>query len=105
MSMSNEGGAAVVPSRFWIGWYEPVDEAEDPRPLTWPLPNGVQYWISGWRGDMSAATMVAVVDAATEEAAKKLIESLWKPDGWRFCEEQEPGWMPPPCRFPPGATP
>lgn len=89
---------------FWISWYEPIDESQDSRPLKWPLPATIDYWVSGWRGDMSAATLCAVVDAASEDEAKKLIGEYWKPAEWRFCNPNELGWRPPADRFPPKVT-
>ena len=90
-------------SRFWVSWYEPVDEAiKDPRPRKWPLPQTViHYWVSGWTGDMDAATLCAVVDAASEDAAKaEVMLSGWSPREWRFVEAVAPDWMPPADRFP-----
>lgn len=86
--------------RFWLSWFEPVDEeSPDPRPKEWPLADGiVHYWVTGW--GMSTATLVAVVDAEDEDAAKNAIRRQgWSP-GWRFCEPQPDGWMPPEDRFP-----
>lgn len=75
--------------RFWIGWNEPGD---DPRPTAWPLPPLIHYWISG-EGD-GYHTLCAVVDAASEAAAKDLIDSLWYPTDWRFCQEKADTWRP-----------
>lgn len=88
---------------YWVSWYEPVDDRRDPRPLSWPLPNSITYWISGWRGDMSAATICAAIDADSQEEAESLVRRYWQPESWRFCNEHAYGWRPPADRFPPPA--
>lgn len=83
-------------TRYWVSWYEPVGEAQDPRPRKWPLPEAIpHYWVSGWVGDMSAATLCAIVDARCEEEAKRFVQDAgWSPSSWRFCEERAPDWLP-----------
>lgn len=91
----------MVVKRWWVSWYEPMDASGDYRPQTWPLPPSIpHYWCSGQTFDGDAATLCAVVDADTEEAAKDEVRKLWKPAGWRFCNEKAPGWMPASDRFP-----
>ena len=78
--------------RFWISWEEPGD---DPRPLTVPSPI---WWCTGWGDDY--ATVCAVVDAKSEDAAREQVESQWQPQSFRFVTAVDEGWMPPPDRFP-----
>lgn len=82
--------------RWWISWYEPVGEGEDYRPTKWPLAKPIlKYWCSGYAGDMEEAILCAVIDTASEEAAKKLIAAQgWKPREWRFCDEKALDWLP-----------
>jgi hypothetical protein len=91
-------------TRYWVRWEEPLDESEDYRPRVWPLPAAiVKYWCSGYCGDMSAATLCAIVDAPSRGDVEALILAAWGPPStrtWSFCEEREGGWMPPPDRFP-----
>lgn len=87
--------------RWWISWYEPVDESEDYRPHNWPLPSTIPaYWCSGWEGSGKAATLCAIVDAPTPDKAMEEIKAHWKPREWRFCEPRDEGWWPRPDRFP-----
>lgn len=80
--------------RFWISWYQPT---EDYRPIKFPIP--VEWWCSGERAD-GASTLCAMVDALTEEAAKKEIQKYWHEAGeWRFCDEKAIDWLPG-SRFP-----
>lgn len=81
--------------RWWISWYEPVDEQGDYRAIRWPLADGIKkYWCSGWTGDGKSATLCAVIDAATEDEAKQIVRDHWKPGEWRFCEEKPLHWRP-----------
>ena len=85
--------------RFWISWEEPVDDTGDWRPLHIPVPEEIKnYWCSGYGDDY--ATICAVVDADNEAAAKDLVYQEWRPQKWRFCEEQAVDWRPDPGRFP-----
>jgi hypothetical protein len=85
--------------RWWVSWWEPVNEDGDYRPMKWPLPPEIpKYWNSATAS--FGAGLCAVVDAPSEEEVKKLIEQYWKPAEWRFCNEVEPGWRPEPTRFP-----
>lgn len=103
--MNKKAIAAVKKTvRFWISWYQPT---EDYRPVKWPLPPEIPgFWCSGYGAD-DAATLCAVVDAPTEASAKRIIQAKrnWpETHRWRFCEGKEPGWMPPPDRFPHGKS-
>lgn len=82
--------------RFWISWNE---YSEDWRPITDPPTRAIiGWWKSGEAGDGSYATLCAVVDAASEGAAKKAVKKNWPPERmppvWRFCEEKPADFMP-----------
>lgn len=85
-------------SLWWISWYQP---GEDYRALTWPPPPAIlAYWCSGYTGDGSHATVVALVRAPTAAQARaEVVASEAWPDAGeeRFCE---PRTGPPGDRFP-----
>lgn len=87
--------------RFWISWYEPLDDTEDYRPRKWPLaPAIVAYWCTGYTSD-DQATLCAIVDAENEEAAEQAVEDQgWSPARWRFCNPVSTTHWPEPTRFP-----
>jgi len=89
--------------RWWISWEEPTPKG-DYRPLHVPVPDAVKkWWCSGYGGfgaEDSYATLCAVVDAPTEEEARKAIRVEWEPQEWRFCEECTLDWRPNAGRFP-----
>lgn len=69
----------------WISWHQPTD---DYRPTQFPPTTGVLAW---WKtGDSEkGATLVALVDAVTDEAAQEHVRRNWPEAGeWRFCEEK-----------------
>lgn len=86
--------------RFWLSWYEPNDQG-DYRPIKWPVvPSVLHWWCTGEVIDGSAFTLVALVEAASEAAAKEVIKDHWCPSKWRFCEERGADWTPDSGRFP-----
>ena len=67
----------------------------DPRPVNWPIKH--PYWVTGYAGDDSYATVVAYADDLTEiksnwpEAADIDIEEV---DGYRFTSRfPKPNWF------------
>ena len=72
------------PARYWLGWRERV--AEFPQQ---ELPVEVLgAWCSGWAADDSYSTMVAWVEARSEEAARAVILKHWgEGKEWRFCTQ------------------
>lgn len=70
----------------WISWFQPT---EDHRPIKFPPTEKVLGW---WcTGDSSKGqTLVALVDAESEEEAKSHILLNW-PEvvDWRFCAERD----------------
>lgn len=70
--------------RFWASWVQPTD---DHRPKTYP-PNAaiLGWWCSGYDADDNA-TLVALIEAADEDAALRAVTADW-PEiaGWRFIE-------------------
>ena len=79
--------------RYWISWYQPT---EDYRPLKWPLPKEILgWWCSGLRCSDDASTLVAWVEAESNESAEKLIKKYWpEAKEWRFNDEVELDWKP-----------
>lgn len=82
--------------RFWISWYQPT---EDYRPVYDPAkesePLNHLYWCSGQRGSDDAWTLCAVVDASTDEEARRIVQRYWpEAHEWRFCELKASDWMP-----------
>lgn len=87
--------------RFWISWEQP---GEDYRPLSVQYPAGfLGWWCSGYAGDGSYSTLIALTDAESEQQAHEVIRKLWPeaPGGekqfrhdWRFSEERPDGWTP-----------
>ena len=78
--------------RFWLSWYE---ESEDYRPLTFPPNEAILgWWCSGYCSDDSS-TIVALVEAGSEEAAWKAVRLDW-PEAVRerFCEAREDSYLP-----------
>lgn len=75
--------------RYWMSWYQTTD---DYRPLTYP-PNGaiLGWWCTGHRNSDDAATIVALVGADNEGAAKDAIKRDWsEASEWRICREFAP---------------
>jgi hypothetical protein len=83
--------------RFWLSWEETSD---DYRPITDPPNQAVlAWWCSGTAGDGSYSTLVAMVEAEDEIAAKRAVVLSWPPARgvapmWRFCEERGFDWRP-----------
>lgn len=100
--------------RFWISWYEPLDDTEDYRPRKWPLaPAIVAYWCTGHSVSLrktkngnedafyDSASLCAIIDAENEPAAKQAVEDQgWSPATWRFCDQVSTTHWPEPTRFP-----
>lgn len=97
--------------RFWLSWYEPVDDSGDYRPdLEYPTRPEVQrYWCSGMHfediagfGHSTFATLCAVVDATSEAKAWEAIDASWsgRNNQVRFSEERALDWRPHGGRFP-----
>lgn len=89
---------------WWISWNQAADPQHglDSRPVKWPPPEPVlAFWESGYAGDGSYTTVVALVRAATEAEAQRVITMAWSPGvgEWRFCREHDAS-KPPGDRFP-----
>ena len=72
--------------RYWLSWNE---TSKDYRPLKDPPNRGViAWWCSGYAGDDSYSTMVALVEAKNEREAKTVIQKDWpgRRREWRFIE-------------------
>lgn len=78
--------------RFWLSWEE---TSEDYRPISDPPNRAVlAWWCSGEAGDGSYSTLVALVEAESEDRAKLAIALSWPVEKkvttwrkWRFCNE------------------
>jgi len=69
----------------WISWYQPT---EDYRPTQYPPTEGILAWWKTGESDRGA-TLVALIDAETEDAAKGHIHLNWpEASEWRFCEDR-----------------
>ena len=80
--------------RFWLSWYAC-------REFIYDGP----WWISGYTTDADGsdvAVICAAVEAVSEEAAKRTIESASNGGliEWRFCTEKSDDWDPFCDRFP-----
>lgn len=89
---------------WWLSWNQLADPKHglDSRPVKWPPPVAVLgFWESGFAGDGSYTTVVALVRAPSEADAKRVITAAWSPGvgEWRFCDEH-PADQPPGDRFP-----
>jgi hypothetical protein len=84
--------------RWWISWYELGD---DPK----TNPSGVvAFYCTGFRVVDDAATICAVVDASSEEAAREIVRKGWpgaSDKEWRFVSARPRGWLPSSERFKP----
>lgn len=73
-------------TRFWLSWYE---KSEDYRPLNDPPNERILGW---WNTGFSPGytTIVALVEAYTEEAAWAAVEGDWPGASKeiRFCEDK-----------------
>lgn len=72
----------------WISWVQPT---EDHRPINFPPTESVlAWWCTGEKGgDTPASTLVALVDAEDEDAAKSAVLCNWpEATEWRFCEDK-----------------
>lgn len=69
----------------WLSWYQPT---EDHRPVSYPPNEGVLAWFCTGRSERGA-TIVALIEADTEEQAKEIALKDW-PEivDWRFCEDK-----------------
>ena len=90
---------------YWLSWQQNADPEHgiDYRPPQWPPPDPVlAFWGTGYAGDGSYATVVALVRAATENKAQRIITRAWNPGvgEWRFCREYGDESKPPGDRFP-----
>ncbi len=74
--------------KYWLSWYQPT---EDARPLTYPPNKSILgWWNSGSRCSDDAHTICALVDAQSEDAAKKAVTKDWpEAKEWRFCAESD----------------
>lgn len=115
--------------RYWIRWYEPVDDSEDYRPRKWPPAAPViAFWSTGWTcpaelvgtfGDREAyddndqeqvirpvppmrhVTLCALVECMSVALAKQaILDSGWDPVCWSFVDKKPDGWRPHEERFP-----
>ncbi len=83
-------------TRYWVRFW--TESADDPRPVVDPRP--CDWWRTGYKGDESAASVCAIVD--TEGDPLDTIKKGWPEVGELDSkQEQEAGWQPPACRFPP----
>ena len=74
---------------FWMSWYQPFDETEDYKPLTYPPNTAILGWWCSGRTE-TGATICAWVKANCEEKAKEAIRQDWpEAEDWRFCDEKE----------------
>jgi hypothetical protein len=90
---------------YWLSWNQNADPKNglDYRPVAWPPPASVLgFWQTGFAGDESYSTVVALVRTTGEARAKRIIERAWNPGvgDWRFCHTYD-GIKPPGDRFPP----
>lgn len=99
---------------WWISWEQEHDPAHppkpdedgdieppDPRPVAWPPPASVlAFWESGFAGDGSMVTVVAIARADSADAARAVVTAAWSPGvgRWRFVD---PLSAAPSDRFPP----
>ena len=80
--------------RFWMSWVQPT---EDYRPLTFPPNEAIRgWWNTGFDND-DYATIVAVVDAPSQEEAWDEVRKDWPEAVYRF---QHEGTYPEGDRFP-----
>ena len=81
--------------RFWISWVQPT---EDHRPLHYPPGEAILgWWCSGEDCATNNSMLCAVVEAASEKQAKRVILKEWPEAGnveWRFVEERGDDWLP-----------
>lgn len=90
---------------WWISWNQAADPklGLDSRPAKWPPPADViAFWESGYAGDGSYTTVVALVKAPTEQKAARTVKRGWMPGvgEWRFCQMYDINDGPPTGRFP-----
>lgn len=70
----------------WISWFQPT---EDYRPVKYPPTAEVLAWWKTGESD-THSTLVALVDAESEEKAKEHVLLNWPEVAeWRFCEDKE----------------
>ena len=72
--------------RFWVSWYEEVDETGDWRPFTVPPTESIpHYWCTGTTDDEpERKSICAVVDAENEEKAWEVVKKHWAANEERF---------------------
>lgn len=91
---------------WWISWNQAADPQHglDSRPVGWPPPDPVlAFWESGYAGDGSYTTVVALVRAPTDAKACRVVKRAWQiksESPWRFCREYKISDGPPTGRFP-----
>jgi hypothetical protein len=90
---------------FWLSWQQEADPKHglDSRPVKWPPPPEVLgFWESGFAGDGSYSTVVALVRAKDMDDAARIVTKAWSPGvgEWRFGHTYD-GTKPPGDRFPP----
>jgi len=92
----------------WVSWAQHGNAEHEPdsRPVAWPPPPEVlAFWETGLGGGNGAdayCTVVALVRADSDHAAKAVVEAAWAPGvgEWRFNREYD-GPRAPGDRFPP----
>lgn len=84
--------------RFWLSWEE---RSKDYRPISDPPSRPIlAWWCSGHAADESHSTLVALVEAPSENAAKLAVLESWPLQpaefsrSWRFCNEVDFAWRP-----------
>lgn len=82
---------------WWMSWNQ---QGSDSRPMIYSPPAGVVGWWESGFGE-GYATVVALVYAETEAAAKFVVTAGWEPGvgEWRFVREYDAS-KPPGDRFP-----
>lgn len=94
------------PVLWWVSWEE-RDSPDDSRPLKDPPgPWVLAWWCTGYAGDGSFATMVALVHARDKKSVAKAVDADWpakKARRWRFrheCTDYKEGVLTLSDRFP-----
>ena len=80
--------------RFWVSWIQPT---EDHRPVRFPPAKMLGWWCSG--EDASGnATLCALLDANSEQAAKDILAFNWPEtryiEDWRIWDRMADDYVP-----------
>lgn len=85
---SQQGTVHGTP-RWWLGWYD-ADGSHGSAHLH---PQVIDAWVTG-SGGLNQYTMCAVVEAASRDEARAVIDASYQVTAWRFDEPHEAGWLP-----------